>query len=128
MDAEAWPVCSGPEARTGGDVMTDIMKGINPLPCVNALKAYGQADMDGVMCVVSRQAVHEAIDILDNLYPKLVEALERADKTLNQMADTAFKVGLQGTKDWDDVAGGADLFGASDEIRALLAKCKAGAE
>lgn len=31
----------------------------------NALMSYTQADMDGVLCTVSRQAVHEAADIVE---------------------------------------------------------------
>jgi hypothetical protein len=131
--------------------MSKIMEGISPLPwhCYgNAIGAIderqeccGIPDSSGECCgipnvewgeyqiaSIGSDADAAYLTHACNLYPELVEALERADKTLNQMADTAFKVGLQGRKDWDDVAGGADLFGASDKIRAILAKCKAGAE
>lgn len=35
--------------------------------CIEALRAYRQYDEDGVMCIVSRQAVDEAADELERL-------------------------------------------------------------
>lgn len=37
---------------------------------IEALRSYGQADEDGVMCIVSRQAVEEAADEIEWLRPR----------------------------------------------------------
>lgn len=58
--------------------------------------------------------------------PEMLEALQRAEATLELMASSAFRVGLEGTKDWDEVAGGADMHGSSDVIRAAIAKATGG--
>lgn len=36
-------------------------------PAVKALLSYQQADMDGVMVLVSRQAIHEVVDRIEAL-------------------------------------------------------------
>ena len=38
---------------------------------IKALRAYQQADEDGVMCIVSRQAVDEAADEIERLRDEL---------------------------------------------------------
>ena len=45
-------------------------------PCVEALLNYQQADPDGIMVLVSRQAIHETVDLLNTRKPdaKTVEA------------------------------------------------------
>ena len=76
---------------------------------------------------IALSIVGEAADIIDQqqaTITELVEALEKADLALNSMVDTAFKIGIMGTKDWDDIAGGADLFGVSDNLRVLITKHK----
>lgn len=62
--------------------MSDVPERIVP-SCVEALESYQQADMDGVMVLVSRQAIHETIDAYwarvktcEELEAKLAEALE----------------------------------------------------
>ena len=59
-----------------------------------------------------------------NSHDELVKALERADAALGRMAESALRCGLEGTKEWDHVAGGADMHGARDAIRAALASIK----
>jgi hypothetical protein len=51
---------------------------------------------------------------------KLREALDRAAFVLATMPDIALRVGLQGESQWDEIAGGVDLFGALDAARAAL--------
>lgn len=64
--------------------------------CVEALENYQQADMDGIMVLVSRQAIHETIDA----YWARVEACEKLEaklaialQTLKDMRDD--KVGFR---------------------------------
>lgn len=45
-----------------------------PAPFIDALLNYQQTDMDGIMVIVSRQAIHETIES----HAKLLEALEDA--------------------------------------------------
>ena len=52
---------------------------------------------------------------------RLREALDRAAFVLSVMPDIALRVGLAGTSQWDEIAGGPDLFGALDQSRAALA-------
>ena len=47
---------------------------------INALKSYQQADMDGVMCVVSRQAVEEAIAEIERLRAENASLWERVKR------------------------------------------------
>ena len=51
---------------------------------------------------------------------RLRDALERARTTMRNMADFAFQVGLEGTTEWDKIAGAAGLHGAIDEAAAAL--------
>lgn len=46
-------------------------------PCVEALLNYSQADEDGVMVVVSRQAIHEAVGLIEALRIALLRERER---------------------------------------------------
>lgn len=50
----------------------------------------------------------------------LREALDRCAFVLAVMPDIALRVGLAGTSQWDEVAGGPDIFGALDQARAAL--------
>lgn len=59
-----------------------------------------------------------------NAHYELVEALNRAKYCMCEMQSTAFKIGLEGTIDWDKVAGGSDIFGAIDAIDTALAKAR----
>lgn len=96
----------------------------------DALRGGQQCDEDGVMCIVSRQACHEAADQLERILPgqlahvdeveKLRAALERTAFVLSVMPDIALRVGLGGSKEWDEIAGGVDLFGALDKARTAL--------
>ena len=61
-----------------------------------------------------------------NALPILVEALQRADIMIKQMSDVALHIGLEGTSDWDMVAGGTDMHGVHETIRAALASIKGG--
>jgi hypothetical protein len=40
------------------------------------------------------------------------------------MAEAALEVHLEGTSQWDAVAGGADIYGVQDKIRAALATAR----
>ena len=51
---------------------------------------------------------------------RLRDALERAAFVLAIMPDIALRVGLAGTPQWDEIAGGSDIFGALDQARAAL--------
>jgi len=52
---------------------------------------------------------------------RLRAALDRAAFVLSVMPDIARRVGLAGTSQWDEIAGGPDLFGALDQSRTALA-------
>ena len=52
---------------------------------------------------------------------RLRAALDRAAFVLSVMPDIALRVGLAGTSQWDEIAGGPDLFGALDQSRKALA-------
>lgn len=67
----------------------------------DALMAYQQADMDGIMVLVSRQAIHECRDDRDTLAKQLAEARNAA---------------LEEAALWAESEG---LFRTRDEIRAL---------
>jgi hypothetical protein len=54
--------------------------------------------------------------------PELYEALKAADDAISAMSKTALETGMEGTSQWDAVAGGADIYGVQDKIRAALAK------
>ena len=62
---------------------------------INALKSYTQCDLDGVMCKVSRQAVHEAIERIVELEAQrqedadLIEAQKREIEVLHGIRDEA---------------------------------------
>ena len=49
-------------------------------------------------------------------------AVERAMSFADHMTQEAMRVGLAGTVEWDRVAGGADIFGVQDALRALVAE------
>ena len=51
---------------------------------------------------------------------RLREALHRADRLITAIKINAFKVGLEGTSEWDRVAGAADIHGVQDTIQAAL--------
>ena len=59
--------------------MSDAPERIVP-SCVEALESYQQADMDGVMVLASRQAIHETIDA----YWARVETCEELEAALDQ--------------------------------------------
>ena len=52
---------------------------------------------------------------------RLRAALDRAAFVLSVMPDIALRVGVAGTSQWDEIAGGPDLFGALDQSRKALA-------
>jgi hypothetical protein len=52
---------------------------------------------------------------------KLREALEKSKATMNIMANKAHEVGLEGSIEWDKVAGTADLYGCLRLVSAALA-------
>lgn len=56
--------------------------------------------------------------------PDLYGALARAERTFRAMCEAALATGLEGTKEWDIIAGGADIFGAIDEVQAALSKAR----
>lgn len=56
--------------------------------------------------------------------PKLLDACKVAAAALDKMASTASVIGIEGTSDWDHLAGGSDLFGTLDELRAAIAKAE----
>lgn len=49
-----------------------------------------------------------------------VDELVSIDRRLNQMMQAAYTVKLEGTKEWDIVAGGADIHGMSESLRAMI--------
>ena len=51
---------------------------------------------------------------------KLREALQKSKASMNIMANKACEVGLEGTSDWDKIAGTADLFGCINMVSAAL--------
>jgi hypothetical protein len=57
-----------------------------------------------------------------DLVAELVEGLHRAGAAFEVMSREAYRCGIEGSKEWDDIAGNADLYGALDVIRAALAK------
>ena len=65
---------------------------------INALKSYKQCDEDGVMCEVSRQAVHEAIERIEMLEEQrqedadLIEAQKREIEVLHGIRGEAEKL------------------------------------
>ena len=66
----------------------------------------------------------ECVNACEGLNPTaikdVVAALRRAEKVLIDIANNAYLEGLEGTSQWDRIAGRADLFGARDEARAAL--------
>ena len=52
-------------------------------PAVKALLNYSQADMDGIIVTVSRQAIHEVVDELDTLRTRA----ETAEAELTQIKE-----------------------------------------
>jgi len=52
---------------------------------------------------------------------ELREALEKSKATMNIMANKAHEVGLEGSIEWDKVAGTADLYGCLRLVSAALA-------
>jgi len=61
------------------------------------------------------------IDRLKAENDKLREALEKSKATMNIMANKAHEVGLEGSIEWDKVAGTADLYGCLRLVSAALA-------
>lgn len=59
---QSWHYEDARAALTAAGVKPRVKPGV-----IEALRSYGQADMDGIMCIVSRQAVEEAIDALSAL-------------------------------------------------------------
>ena len=56
--------------------------------------------------------------------PALAEALAVTLRCMDTMAEQAYLCGLEGSGDWDKVAGGGDLHGARDTARAAFAKAR----
>lgn len=83
---------------------------------------------DPVLAMISNdripQEVCEANAHLIAAAPDLYEALARAERTFLAMCEAALATGLEGTKEWDIIAGGADIFGAIDEVQAALSKAR----
>lgn len=66
---------------------------------IAALRSYKQADADGVMCVVSRQAVHEAADRLSALKAER----DRMAAALRPFADAARETVSEYEADGEDI-------------------------
>lgn len=60
--------------------------------------------------------------------PELLEASLRAEAMIELIQSTAYQVGLEGTKDWDEVVGGSDILGTFDVLRAAIAKAEGGSD
>jgi hypothetical protein len=56
--------------------------------------------------------------------PTMLAALERADAMIDRMCTQALACGVAGTSDWDEIAGGADMFGVHDDIKDAIAKAR----
>lgn len=54
--------------------------------------------------------------------PDMLEALKACLVTFEALASNAFHEGLEGTSEWDRIAGAADLHGRTDSVRAAIAK------
>lgn len=52
--------------------------------------------------------------------PELLEALTQALGVLDGMTANACKIGLEGTPEWDQVAGAEDIYGVVDKCRAAI--------
>ena len=46
-----------------------------------------------------------------------IEALKKCDQAFGIMSRSALHSGLEGTKEWDTIAGSADMYGAQDAAR-----------
>lgn len=54
--------------------------------------------------------------------PDLLDAVQRAEAMIELMRSTAYQVGLEGTKEWDEIVGGSDMQGTYCVILAAIAK------
>ena len=82
-------------------------------PCAEVMSAYSEYVRTDI-------AATEA-DALRADNERLRSALERTAYVLTVMPDIAMKVGLEGTSQWDEIAGAPDLYGALDQACAALA-------
>ena len=85
--------------------MSDAPERIVP-SCVEALESYQQADMDGVMVLASRQAIHETIDA----YWARVETCEELEAKLSKALAELERLGF----DFQCIFG-RELKGQDDE-------------
>ena len=85
--------------------MSDAPERIVP-SCVEALESYQQADMDGVMVLASRQAIHETIDA----YWARVETCEELEAKLSKALAELERLGF----DFQCIVG-RELKGQDDE-------------
>lgn len=102
----------------------------NEVPDWNAVSVVG-GGMDYVLAIVIGDAPGldaQASARLIAAAPELLAALERADAMIDRMCTQALACGVAGTPDWDEIAGGADMFGVQDGIKAALAKARGDAE
>lgn len=61
---------------------------------IEALRSGQQCDEDGVMCIVSRQACHEAADIIEAQQARIKE-LERNREAWRELRHTSVQVSLE---------------------------------
>ncbi len=68
---------------------------------VKALRAGEQADMDGTLVKVSRQACEEAADAIEALQAQLAEARDKALEDVAKEADERVKAWLEAEPPYD---------------------------
>lgn len=57
-----------------------------------------------------------------NSHYDLLDAVQRAEAMIELMRSAAYQVGLEGTKEWDEIVGGSDVQGTYDVILKAIAK------
>jgi len=55
---------TGGDQYAAADAILELLKGAVPPDAVEALSNYQQADMDGIIVTVSRQAIEECLPVL----------------------------------------------------------------
>ncbi len=61
-----------------------------------------------------------------NSHYDLLDAVQRAEAMIELMRSAAYQVGLEGTKEWDEIVGGSDVQGTYDVILKAIAKAMDG--
>jgi len=106
--------------------MSDIVKAEDcaiACPMRKSLEAEIERLREELKTVSELNKIHlEDSNSLARRCDELEAALTCCRSTLRRMQYNAFKIGLVGTSDWDNVAGEADLFGAIDKADAALNK------